>query len=298
MSAPQPRQSPHRGSPSEDQKPTHQAAALEVDLGRRLPGVLHGLANRLVDLVGIEGTVELAAQPRPNPAAVVGKQTMEALDLPSTQQLDGFAIPRYLRTGITMLDGAVAHAIEQDPTSGGRGCQPGTWRPRRRAATGSVRPASTAANGPLTTRLFAVDDPGHSMRVTAAASFPLFLAAAGAQMPPRVDLQEVPFPMVRVQDPFFAPRRAVNLRVTLEHSLRQLEETGTLGNFDLAAAGKHDGFKGYVFQDSDAFKALEAIAFALATDHDPALAARFDAIVDRIGKAQQPDGYLNSAYTV
>ncbi|MDO8349095.1 MAG: glycoside hydrolase family 127 protein [Planctomycetota bacterium] len=111
-------------------------------------------------------------------------------------------------------------------------------------------------------------------------------------------LQPVPFPRVRIDDPFFASRRATNTKVTLEHALRQLEETGTLGNFDLAAAGKHDGFKGYVFQDSDAFKALEAIGFALAETRDPVLEAKFDAVVARIAAAQRPDGYLNSAYTV
>ncbi|MBM4063402.1 MAG: glycoside hydrolase family 127 protein, partial [Planctomycetes bacterium] len=103
---------------------------------------------------------------------------------------------------------------------------------------------------------------------------------------------------VKVHDPFFAPRRATNTKVTLEHALRQLEQTGTLGNFDLAAAGRHEGFKGYVFQDSDAYKALEAVAFALAEHRDEALEAKFDAVVARMARAQQPDGYLNTAYTV
>ena len=111
-------------------------------------------------------------------------------------------------------------------------------------------------------------------------------------------LQAVPFPRVLVLDPFFAPRRATNTKVTLEHALKQLEESGTLGNFDLAAKGLHEGFKGYVFQDSDAYKALEAIAFALAEQRDPALEAKFDAAVARIAAAQQPDGYLNTSYTV
>lgn len=128
---------------------------------------------------------------------------------------------------------------------------------------------------------------------------PLALAAAlPAQAPAPAPLTAVPFPQVKVQDPFFAPRRATNTQVTLEHALRQLEATGTLGNFDLAAAGKHEGFKGYVFQDSDAYKALEAVAFALAEHRDPALEAKFDAIVARMAKAQRPDGYLNTSYTV
>ncbi len=119
-----------------------------------------------------------------------------------------------------------------------------------------------------------------------------------AAQAPTAPAQAVAFPQVRVQDTFFAQRRATNTKVTLEHALAQLEQTGTLGNFDLVAQGKHDGFQGYVFQDSDAYKALEAIAFSLAEQRDPALEAKFDAAVARIGKAQQPDGYLNTAYTV
>jgi hypothetical protein len=73
-------------------------------------------------------------------------------------------------------------------------------------------------------------------------------------------LQAVPFPQVLVNDAFFTPRRATNRTVSLLHALDQLEQTGTLRNFDLAAAGAHEGFQGYVFQDSDAYKAIEAVA--------------------------------------
>jgi hypothetical protein len=120
---------------------------------------------------------------------------------------------------------------------------------------------------------------------------------AQSQTPPP-NLRAVPFPQVTVADPFFAPRRATNLRVTLEHSLKQLEATGTLANFDLAAQGARTGFNGYVFQDSDAYKALEAIALALAATPDPGLDARADAVIARIAASQRPDGYLNSWYSV
>ncbi len=132
------------------------------------------------------------------------------------------------------------------------------------------------------------------------ATWVLTFATAVAQQPspPWPNLRPVPFPQVRIDDPFFAPRRATNRRVTLEHALAQLEASGTLQNFDLAAAGKHDGFQGYVFQDSDAYKALEAIACALAESRDPALEQKFDDVVARIAKAQQPDGYLDTSYTI
>ncbi|MFO1078675.1 MAG: glycoside hydrolase family 127 protein [Planctomycetota bacterium] len=111
-------------------------------------------------------------------------------------------------------------------------------------------------------------------------------------------LRAVPFPEVRIADAFFAPRRATNLAVTLDHALNQLEAVGTLPNYDLAAAGKHEGYRGPVYQDSDAYKALEAVACALAQDRDPALEARLDAIIARMAAAQQPDGYLDTSYIV
>lgn len=123
-------------------------------------------------------------------------------------------------------------------------------------------------------------------------------AQAKDAIPATTNLREVPFPRVRIADTFFAPRRATNRKVTLRHALAQLEETGTLANFDRAAKGEHTGYQGFVFQDSDAYKALEAIAYSLLEERDPELEAAFDAVVARMAAAQQPDGYLNTAYVV
>lgn len=121
---------------------------------------------------------------------------------------------------------------------------------------------------------------------------------ATAQNTPLLHLAEVPFTRVTIADRFFAPRRATNTAVTLRHALKQLEDSGTLGNFDLAAQERHAGFKGYVFQDSDAYKAIEAIAYALGEHPDEDLDHKADAVIARIEKAQQPDGYLNTSYQV
>ncbi|MCA8948187.1 MAG: glycoside hydrolase family 127 protein [Planctomycetes bacterium] len=121
-------------------------------------------------------------------------------------------------------------------------------------------------------------------------------AAIGQEASPA--LQPVPFARVRVGDPFFAPRRATNTAVTLDHALRQLEEVGTLGNYDLAAKGATTGYRGPIYQDSDAYKALEAVAYTLGEYRDPALEARFDAVVARMAAAQDESGYLDTAYQV
>lgn len=59
-----------------------------------------------------------------------------------------------------------------------------------------------------------------------------------------------------------------------------------------------DGFYGMVFQDSDAYKWLEAVAYALANKPDSALEKKADELIELIAAAQDKDGYLNTAFTV
>ena len=59
-----------------------------------------------------------------------------------------------------------------------------------------------------------------------------------------------------------------------------------------------DGFYGMVFQDSDAAKWLEAVAYSLAVLPDPELEATADRLIDIIADAQDETGYLNTYYTI
>lgn len=69
-------------------------------------------------------------------------------------------------------------------------------------------------------------------------------------------------------------------------------------NFEIAAGLKSGTFYGMVFQDSDVGKWIEGVAYKLMIEPDPVLEAEVDRIIEIIGKAQQPDGYLNTYYTV
>jgi DUF1680 family protein len=53
-----------------------------------------------------------------------------------------------------------------------------------------------------------------------------------------------------------------------------------------------------IFGDSDPAKWLEAASYSLATHPDPALEALVDSFADKVIRAQQPDGYLNTHFTV
>ena len=76
------------------------------------------------------------------------------------------------------------------------------------------------------------------------------------------------------------------------------EPSHALENFRIAAGLAQGEYHGMVFQDSDVGKWIEAAAYRLQIAPDPALEAEIDTIVEIIGKAQQPDGYLNTWFTI
>lgn len=66
----------------------------------------------------------------------------------------------------------------------------------------------------------------------------------------------------------------------------------------LTDAEKNDGFYGFVFQDSDAAKWLEAVAYSLALFPDKELEETADKLIDIIAAAQDEDGYLDTYFTI
>ena len=57
-----------------------------------------------------------------------------------------------------------------------------------------------------------------------------------------------------------------------------------------------DKFYGFVFQDSDFYKFVEAVAYSLTQHPDPVLQATCDEAIDIIARAQADDGYLDTYY--
>lgn len=96
---------------------------------------------------------------------------------------------------------------------------------------------------------------------------------------------------------FWGRRQAINSAATLEHCLLWMERLGWLESFDRVARGEvtHER-PGWQFSDSEVYKLLEAMAWDLARRPDERLEATFAALVDRIGAAQDDDGYLNTAF--
>ena len=91
---------------------------------------------------------------------------------------------------------------------------------------------------------------------------------------------------------FWYDRLAVNASSAIFHQWEQLEASGCIENFRIAA-GEADGLReGWFFADSDAFKWLDAAARVYATRPDQRLADLIDDFIALIGRAQQSDGYI------
>jgi DUF1680 family protein len=123
-------------------------------------------------------------------------------------------------------------------------------------------------------------------------------AAADAPKPGPAALTAVPFRDVHIKDDFWSPRLRRNRTVTIEANLRQCERTGCIENFAVAGKVRPGKHRGLLFNDSDLYKVIEGIAYSLAAHPDPDLEKRTDAIIDLIAAAQQPDGYLNTYFTI
>lgn len=129
------------------------------------------------------------------------------------------------------------------------------------------------------------------------------------QWPKLVDsdkfLTAVPFYDVNVIGGLWGKRIATVRDVTIAHCWNKNETTtGRLSNFYNAInhTGSHQG---YVFNDTDIYKTLEATAYSLRLFPDANLEAYADNIINIIGQVQWSgynnpaiDGYLNTTYSI
>ena len=84
----------------------------------------------------------------------------------------------------------------------------------------------------------------------------------------------------------------------LNDNLEGVETSHCIENFRIAAGEKQGEYYGAVFQDTDVAKWLEAVGFVLNFERDEKLEKLADEAIDLIGRAQQPDGYLNTYFTI
>lgn len=74
--------------------------------------------------------------------------------------------------------------------------------------------------------------------------------------------------------------------------------TYCINNFRVAAGDIEGSRKGVVFQDTDLYKWIEAVAYCIENGSGRYYEDIVDSVIDLVGRAQEEDGYLNTYYTV
>ena len=111
--------------------------------------------------------------------------------------------------------------------------------------------------------------------------------------------EPVNFSQVNITDNFWKPKIDKVATKTLAACIYQTETaTPRIRNFEKVARGKGEKHEGIFYDDSDVFKALEAMSYSLKTHPSMEMEKKCDEWIDKIAAAQLPDGYLNTWYTL
>ena len=124
---------------------------------------------------------------------------------------------------------------------------------------------------------------------------------------------QVPFTAVKITpNTFWGDRIQAAREVTIPLAFSKCESEHRYKNFEMAAYTLqhpgHDGlntkewdvskFMGFSFDDTDVYKTIEGASYVLQTYPDEKLKAYIDSVLDIVGAAQEPDGYLYTARTI
>ena len=110
---------------------------------------------------------------------------------------------------------------------------------------------------------------------------------------------------IHINDPFWNRYTSLVTREIIPYQYQTLNDllpdappSHCIQNLRIAAGLEAGTFEGFVFQDTDLAKWLEAVAYSLAYEPNPHLEKTADEMIELIGMAQEKDGYLNSYFTI
>ncbi len=119
------------------------------------------------------------------------------------------------------------------------------------------------------------------------------------------DFKNVELKQIELRDQFWSKYEKLIREVAIPYQWDALndragaeEPSHAIKNFKIAAGLEQGEFYGFVFQDSDVAKWLEGVSYSLENNPDEKLESLADQTIDIIEKAQQPDGYLNTYFTI
>lgn len=126
-----------------------------------------------------------------------------------------------------------------------------------------------------------------------------FLSALLFSQSPLEKIEFISFSKVNITDNFWKPKIDKVATVTIPVCIDQTEvKTPRIRNFERVARKKGEPHEGIFYDDSDVFKALEAMSYSLKTHPSTGMEKKCDEWIDKIAAAQQHDGYLNTWYTL
>jgi len=117
--------------------------------------------------------------------------------------------------------------------------------------------------------------------------------------------QFIPMKQVNIADPFWSPYIKLVRDVVVPYQWEAIndrvegaEPSHAVQNFKIAAGLAEGEFYGFVFQDTDVAKWIEAVAYLLTKESNSELEAIADEMITIIEKAQQSTGYLNTYFII
>ena len=109
-------------------------------------------------------------------------------------------------------------------------------------------------------------------------------------------LEQISFLDVNINDNFWSPKINLNRENGIPSVFNECSHS--LDNFDIAAGKMKGEHKGTAASDSDVYKIIQGVAYALHHTLDNELEEFTDNLIDRIVDAQQEDGYLYTYWTI
>lgn len=110
---------------------------------------------------------------------------------------------------------------------------------------------------------------------------------------------------IRIEDKFWNRYTALVTKEIIPYQWKALndkvegaEPSYCMRNFRVAAGIEQGDFEGFVFQDTDLAKWLEAVAYSLSYEKNEELETVADAAIELVGKAQEKNGYLDTYFSI
>ena len=136
------------------------------------------------------------------------------------------------------------------------------------------------------------------------ASFCLFSLSHTAEA--SGEIKQVPFTDVQVNDQFWKQRLDVMRNTTIRYAFQKCTDAGQLRNFEYAGkivsgeakVGDLKFQSGNPYDDAEVYKVLEGASYVLTTQKDESLETYCDGVIDLICSAQEPDGYIQTNFTI